>query len=268
MKPFIEDKDLARLLILTPYRPSISDPTIALLDSLARCGASGLKLPGMSDVALARNLLAQAACEFIGKSNKDIEVVMWIDADMFVDRDILFRQLAHLAELENDIRDGMSALSGMYSRRREANVLTANRVENEVCVVAADGTVLVPAHTGLGCFMQSAASFVENCQTAEQLTNERDQTFPAVCKNGPRTTMRNGQAVRCWGQEDWWYCERLWMTGVSVYVDTSAPWGHLAESLTLPVGIPAGLLLESESGLLSDPSSGERHEGGSSERTP
>jgi hypothetical protein len=260
MTPFIEDKDLARLLILTPYRPSISDPTIALLDSLTRCGASCLKLPGCSDIALARNLLAQGACEFIGKSTQDIEVVLWLDADMFAERDTIFRQLAHLVELE---LDGMVAVSGMYTRRREANVLTAARVENQPCKVLADGTIMVPAHTGLGCLMQSAVSFVCNCGNAEQLVNEHGQTFPAICKTGPRTAMRSGEAVRCWGQEDWWYCERLWQSiSVAVYVDTSCAWGHLAESLSLPVGIPAGLLLGSEAGLLPP------QEGGSSERTP
>lgn len=267
MKPFEIDKDLARLLILTPYRPSISDPTIALLDSLTRCGATALKLPGCSDIALARNLLAQAACDFIEKTEKDIEVVMWIDADMFAERDTIFRQLNHLVELW----DGPEvALSGMYSRRREANVLTASRDSDKACRVLEDGSIMVPAHTGLGCFMQSALGFVENCITADQLVNERDQTFPCVCKTGPRPAMTSQDASASsqpprsgWGQEDWWYCERLWQEGVSVYLDTSSAWGHLCESLTLPMGMPPGLLLESESGLV-----GERQEGGSSDLTP
>ncbi len=261
MKPFIEDKDLSRLLILIPYRPSISDPTIALLDILTHSGATCLKLPRLSDVGLARNLLAAAACEFIGHSSKDIDVVMWIDADMSIQSpDIIFRQLNHLVELDTDIRDGMSSVSGMYCRRIEANVLTASRVEDEPCMVMKDGSVLVPAHTGLGCFMQTAVCFLDNCQTAEQLYNERGQTFPAICKTGPRMGKVNGAEVPCWGQEDWWYCERLWKRDVAVYVDTSCPWGHLCESLTLPSGMPDGLLLESESDLL--------HDGGSSLATP
>ena len=263
MKPFETDKDLSRLLILTPYRPSISDPTIALLDSLTGNGASGLKLPGCSDIALARNMLAQAACEFIGKSSKDIDVVMWLDADMFAERDVIFRQLNHLAELETEIKDGMSALSGMYVRRREANVLTASRVEDEPCMLAKDGSILVPAHTGLGCFMQSAVSFLDNCQTADQLINEHGQTFPCVCQSAPRVARKtislgstgkpesvSQGGPQAWGQEDWWYCERLWTRDVAVYVDTSCPWGHLAESLSVPMGIPAGLLLETEAPLL------------------
>jgi hypothetical protein len=275
MKPFETDKDLTRLLILTPYRPSISDPTIALLDNFTRSGAAGLKLPGCSDIALARNLLAAAACEFIGTTTQDIDVVMWLDADMFAERDTIFRQLNHLAELETDIRDGMSAISGMYCRRRETNVLTASRVENEPCMLAKDGSVLVPAHTGLGCFMQSAVSFLDNCQTADQLISERGHIFPCVCQSAPRVPRSpislastpkpasdSHGGPQAWGQEDWWYCERLWTRDVAVYVDTSCPWGHLAESLSMPVGIPAGLLLESESGLLAS------HDAGSSARTP
>jgi hypothetical protein len=295
MKPFEVDKDISRLLILTPYRPSISEPTIVLLDSLTRCGATALKLPGCSDIALARNLLAQAACEFIGKSSQDIDVVMWLDADMFAEREVIFRQLNHLAELETDIRDGMSAISGMYCRRREANVITAARVNDEPCMLTKDGSVLVPAHTGLGCFMQSAVSFLDNCQTADQIVNERGQIFPFVCQSAPRVvftkksqsasdTPRLSQAdlrsampdgldmktqpasgsqssLQAWGQEDWWYCERLWTRDVAVYVDTSCPWGHLAESLSLPMGIPAGLLLETEAALLeplADKESGMR----------
>jgi len=264
MKPFETDKDLSRLLVLTPYRPNISDPTIALLDSLTGHGASALKLPGCSDIALARNLLAQAACEFIGKSSKDIDVVIWLDADMFAEREVIFRQLNHLVELETEIKDGMSAISGMYCRRREANVITAARVNDEPCMLTKDNSILVPAHTGLGCFMQSAVSFLDNCQTADQLINEHGQTFPCVCQSAPRvarvpinlgTRLQPASAspsctARCWGQEDWWYCERLWTRDVAVYVDTSCPWGHLAESLSLPMGIPAGLLLETEAALL------------------
>jgi len=250
MKRFTSDKDLARLLILTPYRPSISDPTIALLDNLTRSGATTLKLPGMSDVGLARCLLAAAACEFIGKTDKDIEVVMWLDADMFAERDVLIRQLNHLVEVDAEFQDSLGAfpvaVSGMYARRREANVLTASRVEDHPVHKLEDGTLLVPAHTGLGCLMQPVMSFIDGCERAEQLVTERGQTIPAICRTGPRTTRFKGQDVRCWGQEDWWYCERIWQLGGLVYLDTSVAWGHLSESLTLPMGMPQNLFIDSD----------------------
>lgn len=260
MKAFEKDHDLKRLLTLIPYRPSISDPTIAFLDSLVRSGAMVLKLPGLSDIALARNLLAAGACEAIVK-NDFLEVVLWLDADMYANRDVLFRQLNHLVEYEEDISDGMAALSGLYVRRREANMLAASRIDEQECKRTKDGTILVPAHTGMGCLVQSVVSFVSNCQLAEQLVNERGQTFPKVCKTDARTTKMNGVEVRAWGGEDYWYTERLWQTEVGVYLDTSCAWGHLSESLTLPSGLPEGLLTESEQKSLL------AKEGQSSDRT-
>jgi hypothetical protein len=256
MKPFENEKDLGRVLVLCPYRPSISDPTVAMFDNLTRCGATILKLPGLSDVGLARNLLAAGACEFIGKATRDIDVVMWIDADMYADRPVLLRQLNHLAELDTLFSDlgvpVQPAVSGMYARRRQANVLTASRVASKETRKLHDGTLLVPAHTGLGCFAQSAWDFVKDCEDAEQLTNEQGQTFPELCRTGARDGTLDGEPVRCWGQEDWWYCDRIWQRGDPVYLDTSCAWGHLAESLTLPQGLPDGLLTPEELRALSE----------------
>jgi hypothetical protein len=259
MKAFTEDKDLARVLVLCPYRPSISDPTVFLFDNLIRCGATILKLPGISDVGLARNLLAAGALEFIGKAEKELEVVMWIDADMYADRVVLLRHLNHLAELVNDVTGKPVALSGMYARRRQGNILTATRVSDEECYTLADGTLLVPAHTGLGCLAQPVADFVTDCEDAEQLTSETGVVFPALCRTGPRDATHQGKTVRAWGQEDWWYCERIWRESEGgVYLDTSCAWGHLAESLTLPQGMPDGLLTEEETRALIDSGSSAR----------
>jgi hypothetical protein len=254
MHPFTTDKDLARLLVLVPYLSRISEPTRAMLDAMIVNYARVFKLPG-KPTALARCLLAGAAVGELerhagsdgpGPDGAPWDVVLWLDADMYTEAPVLMRQLNHLVELVGSdfVSPAPHAVSGLYCRRTEPSKLAGSRYDRPLRYLA-DGSVLVPGHTGMGCFAQTASSLLMLCDLSRQCVTEDDLTYPAICREGPEWE-DDFEARLVWRSQDWHVCEKLWSMGVPVYWDTTAPWGHLYESIAVPQGIPDGLLTPEE----------------------
>lgn len=216
-----EPIDLSDTLVMVAALDSLAGGTSVSLNSLAIAGAIIQYGSCYAEVSLTRNLQAYHAEKKL-RGDDSLRWVLWLDHDVMIMAD----GIAHLRELARFSQGSVSAL--YLNRHQDSPVAAAEYVKGRAARVveyeSGEKSVLLPALTGLGAFMQSREAFLLHCDESERFAfHSYRQEVPAVCMSAIYDSSYAGNYVRTvgdrvWVNEDFDYCIREFEQGRSVYL--------------------------------------------------
>lgn len=218
-----EQIDLSDVLVLVAALDSLAGGTSASLSNLAVAGATIQYGSCYAEVSLTRNLQAYFAEKSL-RENDGLQWVLWLDHDVMIMAD----GVLHLRELARCVQGSVSAL--YLNRHQDKPIAAAEYVRGQPARKVeydwGEVSVLLPALTGLGAFMQSRESFLQHCDESERFAfHNYRQEVPAVCMSAIFDASVVGKYTRtvgdrCWVNEDFDYCIREFEHGRPVYLSS------------------------------------------------
>ena len=194
------------------------------LEPAVACGAIVIGESGVTDVALARNLVLGRLLERVPLLSP-VTHAIWVDDDTIVGTQTLW-ELVHLARATG------ASISARYAMRTAQSLYAATLLDGERWLDAtAEGAPLMPpVYAGLGCLavsmadVRKLAGMVPTIRVRPHPDSTVEQTFPAVMQTGPVKQARDD--FWSWCSEDHWFCERLWSACNGVFLSHHEA-GHL-----------------------------------------
>ena len=245
--------DLKNVLVLCAPYDGMSPVPLLGLARLQAAGSTVLMHGASADVSLTRCLQAGEACNVLHK-NPQLEWVFWLDADMASDPGGVATMIRYAEQLRdlNGADKPVPSLSGCYmNRHREPPQVAAMALKRaEVITIALrneDGSPgvaapLVPALTGLGCFLQSSQVFILHCNESTNFHYDSpDHIVPQVCASRLIHCSEYAQFIDIaadgdrwfWLGEDFDYCVRELEVGRLIYVAPTV-FGHVDSIILVP----------------------------------
>lgn len=246
--------DLKNVLVMcAPYEGITAIPMLGLAQMQA-AGATVLMHQASADVSLTRCLQAAEACNILHK-NSELQWVFWLDSDMASNPSAVVMMIRYAEQLResNASSDGLApSLSGCYlNRHRQDSQVAAWALKRADAILIElkndDGSVvpaapLIPALTGLGCFLQSRKVFLMHCEESTNFHYQSpDIIVPQVCASRLIHCSEYAQFIDIlatgdtwyWLGEDFDYCVRELELGRLVYVAPTI-FGHVDSIILVP----------------------------------
>lgn len=249
-RQFFPSPRLDGVLLLVPsyIRPDLR--THMCIDQCIQCGAEIVASFGCSDIALHRCIVAGRAYAQIQRNPGKYTYVVWIDDDMTFGP-------PHLAFMREQCRQMQTAVTGLYCKRGNPNVLCIRAItemdppiEPRRVILASlpdgsDASAVVfdsyPVTSGMGCLMLSVEHFVKHCEAVPQIratsTDGSVVMTPGICAAG-MCDDRDGTLG--WVSEDQDYTENLWARDIGLWT-CPIVFGHVSELPLFPVKLASWL---------------------------
>jgi len=246
--------DLKNVLVLCAPYGGITAVPMHSLAKMQAAGATVLMHQASADVSLTRCLQAGEAQNVLHK-NLELEWVFWLDADMASDPSAVVTMIQYAEQLRDLQETGPKlhpSLSGCYMNRHrnppQVSAVALKRAEIiELPLKNNDGTEhpaapLIPALTGLGCFLQSREVFLMHCEESTNFHyDDPDHIVPQVCTSRVIHCSEYAQFVEVAANQDKWfwlgedfdYCVRELEVGRLVYVAPTV-FGHIDSIVLVP----------------------------------
>lgn len=234
------------VLVLCPCYGDMPLQTVHTLLNLKEEGAQVLLTHALADVSLSRCIAAGMAERILLAKDSDVDFVLWLDSDVWGNADSVRELGRMILDFERESGRPVS-LSGLYlSRHAKRKQVAAHKLRDvdPIPLAGNTGAVLMPALTGLGCFMQTTESFLNHCNESERMCwPDETHTIPIVCQSGIITAASIAKYIsknptddiRYWYGEDFDYCAHELDHGRFVFV-APVMFGHSSEAQLTPVG--------------------------------
>lgn len=238
--------DLSNVLVLCAPYDGVSSLPMLTLAQFQAAGASVQLHQASADVSLTRCLQAASACEQL-QANDKLEWVFWLDCDMVGEPMKVATMIDYstqLRQLSEAIDPDYPSLSGCYlNRHRQPPQVAAMSLKRAEPIELNDGP-LIPALTGMGCFLQHKSTFTKHCDESTHFHyKDKDTIIPEVCVSRLIHCSEYAQFIDIaadgdawyWLGEDFDYCVRELEFGRLVYV-APAVFGHVDSIVLVPDG--------------------------------
>lgn len=235
------------LVLCAPFGP-LARSTRQMLDDLSGEGATIQEAQAQAEVSLTRCVQATAAYNFLDKKPR-LDWVFWLDHDivagphavkMLIDYALILQEQSSLPQ------PIPPSLSGCYvNRHNHPPRIAAYKLQRADVINFGVGDAnvnMVPALTGMGCFLQHRRAFMAHCEEARGfMFPDPDHVTSEVCTSHLIHASELAQFLDvdagsdCWHwlAEDFDYCIRELEAGRLVYM-APVVFGHLDSVVLMP----------------------------------